>query len=314
MKDAEQRVLHMTHDRTVKLVRSLMEQARGVLLGKDHQIRLALSTLFADGHLLINDIPGVGKTTLSGLLARLLDLDCQRIQFTSDMLPADIIGVTVFNQEKGEFRFHPGPIFRQLVIADEINRASPKTQSALLEAMEEKQVSVDGKTLPLPRPFFVIATQNPQEHAGTFPLPESQLDRFMLSINLGYPDQSHERTMLQSADPRRKLETMEPVIRVDDLIDIQNRIIQVHASDALLDYLQAIVAFSRSGTTLTSGYSPRAAMSLLRASKAWAYIDGRRAVIPEDLQAIIPGTLHHLRNGTARVDVHEDLLRHVPIP
>lgn len=314
MKTAEQRILHMTQDRTVDLVRSLIRQADEVLLGKNRQIRLALSTLFAGGHLLINDIPGVGKTTLSSLLARLLGLDYQRIQFTSDMLPADIIGVTVFNQEKGKFRFHPGPVFRQLVVADEINRASPKTQSALLEAMEEKQVSVDGKTLPLPRPFFVIATQNPQEHTGTFPLPESQLDRFMLSINLGYPDQFHERMMLQSADPRGKLEAMEPVIRTDDLLNIQGQVAGVHTSDALLDYLQAIVAFSRSGTTLTSGYSPRAAMSLLRASKAWAYIDGRHAVIPEDLQAIIPGTLHHLRNSAARVDVHEDLLRHVPIP
>lgn len=314
MKPAEQRVLRFAHGHTMEQIQSLVRQAGQVLFGKEHQVRLALSTLLANGHLLINDIPGVGKTTLSSLLARLLDLDYQRIQFTSDMLPADITGVTVFNQSKGEFKFHPGPVFRQLVLADEINRASPKTQSALLEAMEEKQVSIDGKTLRLPKPFFVIATQNPQEHTGTFPLPESQLDRFMLSINLGYPDQSHERLMLQSADPRNKLETIDPVIPADDLLVIQNAVEQVHTSDALLDYLQAIVAFSRSGTTLTSGYSPRAAMSMLRASKAWAYIDGRHAVIPEDLQAIIPGTLHHLRSGAAQVDAHEDLLRHVPIP
>ena len=314
MNIVQQNPLRTTSNPGQEQITSLIQAAGKILLGKEHQIRLAVSGLLANGHLLINDIPGVGKTTLANLLARLFGLDFRRIQFTSDMLPADITGVSIFNQKEEKFVFHPGPIFGQLILADEINRASPKTQSALLEAMEEKQVSVEGKTWPLPKPFFVVATQNPQEHAGTFPLPESQLDRFMLSLDIGYPDRFYERQMLQSSDPREQLSRLTPVISSASLVELQHQVTQVHVSEPLLDYLQAIVNFSRTGSTLTSGYSPRAAMTLLAAARAWAYIDGRHAVIPEDLQTIIPATLHHLRKNTARADAHEDLLKHVPIP
>jgi MoxR-like ATPase len=297
-----------------KHIAALLNQANQVLLGKETRIKLALSTLFANGHLLINDIPGVGKTTLANLVARLFGLDFQRMQFTSDLLPADITGVSIFNREKGKFEFHPGPIFGQLILVDEINRATPKSQSALLEAMEERQVSVDGKTWPLPHPFFVIATQNPMEQAGTFPLPESQLDRFMLSIDLGYPDHKSEREMLEKADPRLKLEKIQPLISAESLVSIQQHVSRVHCSEALLDYLQAIIEFSRHNQKFITGYSPRAGMAILKAAKAWAFIAGREAVMPEDIQVIIPSTIHHLRAASGSIDAHQDLLKHVAIP
>ncbi len=295
-------------------IANLISQANQVLLGKETRIKLALSTLFANGHLLINDIPGVGKTTLANLIARLFGLQYQRIQFTSDLLPADVTGVSIFNPRNNEFEFHPGPVFGQIILVDEINRATPKSQSALLEAMEERQVSVEGKTWPLPSPFFVIATQNPMEHAGTFPLPESQLDRFMLSIDLGYPDHNSEREMLQKADPRLKLEKIQPVISAQSLAAIQDQVAQVYCSGALLDYLQALIEFSRHSEKFVTGYSPRAGMAILKAAKAWAFIAGRNAVIPEDIQVIIPSTVHHLRGTTSTIDAHQDLLKQVAIP
>lgn len=295
-------------------IKSLVDAANGVLFGKEQQIKLAMAALFANGHLLINDLPGVGKTTLANLIARLFELDFQRIQFTSDLLPADITGVSIFNQKTSIFEFHPGPIFTQLVLADEINRATPKTQSALLEAMEENQVSIERETRQLPNPFFVIATQNPGEQAGTFMLPESQLDRFLLSIYLGYPDQVSERKMLKDRDPRLQLKEITSIISQADLLEIQGIVDQAHASDPLLDYLQEIIKFSRTHQKFYYGYSPRAGMGILRAAKAWAFIEGRDSVIPEDIQAIVPATLHHLRSNGGKIDSREDLLNHVAIP
>lgn len=293
---------------------ALITNGNRVLLGKESKIRLSLAALFANGHLLINDLPGVGKTMLANLVARMIGLDFQRIQFTSDLLPADITGVSVFNQPHSTFEFHPGPIFAHLILVDEINRATPKTQSALLEAMEENQVSIDGETRPLPSPFFVIATQNPAEQAGTFPLPESQLDRFLLSIELGYPDHQSERRMLQEQDPRITLNSMAPVIGKDDLSGIQQGVSRVHAAGPLLDYLQGIVEYSRTSQRFINGYSPRAAMGILRAAKAWAFIAGRDAVIPEDIQAIIPATLHHLHASAGKISASADILDNVAIP
>ena len=293
---------------------SLISNGNKILLGKEVKLKLSLAALFANGHLLINDLPGVGKTTLANLIARLVGLDFQRIQFTSDLLPADITGVSIFNQSLSTFEFHHGPIFAQLVLADEINRATPKTQSALLEAMEEHQVSIDGHTRPLPSPFFVIATQNPAEQAGTFPLPESQLDRFLLSIDLGYPDHQSERKMLQNQDPRILLQSIEAVIEKDDLSEIQKSVNDIHAAEPLLDYLQGIIEYSRTNQRFINGYSPRAAMGILRAAKAWAFIEGRDAVIPEDIQAIIPATLHHLRASAGKISAVTDILNNVAIP
>lgn len=292
----------------------LLHTGNEVIFGKENRLKMALTAVFANGHLLINDLPGVGKTTLANLLSKLLGLNFQRIQFTSDLLPADITGVSIFNQSKSAFEFHPGPIFGQLILADEINRATPKSQSALLEAMEERQVSVEGKTWPLPDPFFVIATQNPQEQAGTFPLPESQLDRFMLSIDMGYPDRQSERFMLQNEDPRTKLNSIKPALSKDALLSIRQKVKEVHASEALLDYLQALVEFTRHNEKFITGYSPRAAMAILRAAKAWAYIDHRDAVLPEDIQSIITTSTHHLRSTNTTINATEDIIKHVAIP
>ncbi len=292
----------------------LLVQANRVILGKDRVIRLAVSTLLANGHLLITDKPGVGKTTLATVLAYSFGLDFKRIQFTSDLLPADITGVTIFDQPSNAFTFHPGPVFAQLVLADEINRATPKCQSSLLEAMEERQVTVDRTSHKLPSPFFVIATRNPGEQTGTFSLPESQLDRFMLGINVGYPNQEAERKMLENPDPRQMLKSLKPVFEPETLRIAQAEVSQVKASNALLDYLQAIVAFSRNDNTFVSGYSPRAAMYLLAASKAWALIHSRDHVVPEDLQAIIPSTVHHLASRESGTDLAQHILQHVAIP
>ncbi len=295
-------------------IRDLLDRGNQVLLGKESRLKLALAALFANGHLLINDLPGVGKTTMAQLLSRLLDLNFQRIQFTSDLLPADITGVSIFNRETSKFEFHPGPIFGQVILADEINRATPKSQSALLEAMEERQISVEGKTWPLPAPFFVIATQNPMEQAGTFPLPESQLDRFTLSIDLGYPNRESERQMLQNEDPRLKLASTKPVLDSTTLSEIQHQVAQIYCSDALLDYLQAVVDFTRNNSRFITGYSPRAAMALLNASRAWAFIDGRDSVLPEDVQKIIPSTIHHLRSSSGKINAMDDIIKNVAIP
>ncbi len=271
----------------------LLDAANRIILGKAQNLRLALSCLIAGGHLLIEDVPGVGKTTLAHLLARLIGLQFQRIQFTSDLLPADIIGVSIFDRESAAFRFHPGPVFAQLILADEINRATPKTQSALLEAMEERQVTADGETMPLPAPFFVIATQNPTHQIGTFPLPESQLDRFLMRIRIGYPDREAERALLMGEDRRELLQRQEPVIRPEDLVALQRAAAAVTVSDRLVDYVQALIESTRHSADFAGGLSPRAGLALLSAARAWALIENRDHVLPEDVQAVFPHIAGH---------------------
>ncbi|MDZ7749952.1 MAG: AAA family ATPase [Halofilum sp. (in: g-proteobacteria)] len=264
-----------------------------IVLGKEREIRLALACLLAHGHLLIEDVPGVGKTTLAHALARVLDLEYRRVQFTSDLLPADVLGTSIFERDTGAFRFHPGPVFTQLLLADEINRAPPKTQSALLEAMEEQQVTVEGETRALPRPFFVIATQNPREQAGTFALPESQLDRFLMRISLGFPGRDAERELLDGNDRRRLIDGLDPVMSPAELVDLQAAAGRVHASAALLDYVQRLLAASRAGDRFVAGLSPRAGIDLLQAARAWALLDGREFVLPEDVQAVLGPVVDH---------------------
>ena len=280
-----------------------ISRAASIILGKQLQIRLALACLLARGHLLIEDLPGVGKTTLAHALATILGLNYQRIQFTSDLLPADILGVSIYNRDSSGFQFHPGPVFSHIVLADEINRATPKTQSALLEAMEERQVTVEGETRPLPQPFFVIATQNPLYQIGTFPLPESQLDRFLMRVELGYPDELSERALLQGRDRRELLREMAPVLSPARLLDVQSRVDSVYASDALLDYLQALLGYSRRAPNYQSGLSPRAGLALLQSARAWAYLEGRDMVVPEDLQTVFPAVVgHRLLPATEHVE------------
>jgi MoxR-like ATPase len=300
------------------VIQRVVEAAGGIILGKELQVRLALACLLARGHLLIEDLPGVGKTTLAHVLARSLGLNFQRIQFTSDMLPADIIGVSVYERETGAFKFHPGPIFAQVILADEVNRATPKTQSALLEAMEEHQVTAEGETRKLPAPFFVIATQNPSEQVGTFPLPESQLDRFTMRIELGYPDRAAERALLLGTDRRDLLASLDACMTPAELMELQAGVQRVHAAPALLDYVQAIVEHTRRSPNYVAGLSPRAALALLHCARAWALLEGRDKVLPEDVQAIVPGVAaHRLRpahDSSRRVDVGAQLLAAVPIP
>jgi len=301
-------------------INTLIENANKIILGKENQIRLALSCLFARGHLLIEDLPGMGKTTLAHLLARLMGLQYNRIQFTSDLLPTDLIGVSIYDRDTGSFSFHAGPVFTQVILADEINRATPKAQSALLEAMEERQVSVDGETQDLPEPFFVIATQNPSHHIGTYPLPESQYDRFMMRIELGYPDRSAERSILTGRDRSIMLQTLPACMTAEDVVQIQARIPQVHVSDALLDYLQDLVDFSRKNFEDNPGLSPRGSLALLRSAQAWAFIDGRDAAIPEDIQTVLPSVVtHRLRQSGEQQsyrsgDIARHLLESVAIP
>jgi MoxR-like ATPase len=265
----------------------------GIVLGKKNQVEYCLCCILARGHLLIEDIPGMGKTLLAHSLAKALGLEFSRIQFTSDMLPADITGVSVFEPGEGSFRFHPGPVFSSVVLADEINRASPKAQSALLEAMEEKQVTVDGKTYPLPEPFFVIATQNPLEQSGTFPLPESQLDRFFMRIELGYPDRESERTLLQGENRRDVLTEQESIITSNDLIAWQEKLKTIQTRPALLDYVQDLVEQSRNSPEFVTGISPRAALDLVNGARAWAMLAERDYVIPEDIQDVLPAIIGH---------------------
>ncbi|HEX5360398.1 MAG TPA: MoxR family ATPase [Fluviicoccus sp.] len=279
-------------------VQPVLTAVNAVILGKQQQIKLALACLLARGHLLIEDLPGMGKTTLAEALAKVLGLSYQRLQFTSDMLPADIIGVSIFNPAAQEFTFRPGPVFNQVLLADEINRTTPKTQSALLEAMEEGQVTSDGVTRPLPKPFFVIATQNPMSQMGTFPLPESQLDRFLMRIQLGYPDARAERELLTGTDRRKVLATLEPMVDADRLENWQRQIDQVHLSDAVLDYLLRLVSHTRQSRDFPHGLSPRGLLALKRATQAWAFIDGRQFSQPEDVQAVLPSVAEHrLRGG-----------------
>ncbi len=300
-------------------ITDVMAQAGNIILGKDHQIKLSMACILARGHLLIEDVPGVGKTTLSHVLASLLGLHYQRIQFTSDLLPADIVGVSIFDRESSTFRFHPGPVFSQVILADEINRASPKAQSALLEAMEEHQVTADGQTMPLPDPFFVIATQNPSHQIGTFPLPESQLDRFLMRIKLGYPDQAAERALLKGEDRRELISKIKPAMTVVQLLALQKEVTGIFVSDALIDYVLALINHTRDSARFEMGLSPRAGLALLRASQAWTMMAGRNQVLPEDVQAIAPSVVgHRLRpvtNGDTKIlDAAQELLRNVAIP
>ena len=271
----------------------VLEAASHIILGKERELRLALACLIARGHLLIEDVPGVAKTTLAHTFARLLGLQFQRIQFTSDLLPADIIGGSVFEPATATFRFRPGPLFAQLVLADEINRATPKTQSALLEAMEEHQATVDGQAFALPEPFFVIATQNPAPQIGTFPLPESQLDRFLMRLRLGYPERAAERALLMGEDRRALLERQAPVLTPAELHALQHAARQITVSARLIDYVQALLAATRQHPGLAGGLSPRAGLALLAAARAWALIDGRDFVLPEDIQTVFPPVAGH---------------------
>jgi MoxR-like ATPase len=272
---------------------TLMDQLNTVIVGKSAQIQDCVACLLAGGHLLIDDVPGVGKTTLAHALARSFGLQFSRVQFTSDLMPSDLSGVSVYERGKEAFVFHPGPIFAQVLLADEINRASPKTQSALLEAMEEKQVSVEGQTRPLPEPFFVIATQNPLEQVGTYPLPESQLDRFLMCISLGYPDRAAERELLSGNDRRGMADVLQPVLRAGELQQLQAAVRAVHTAGPLLDYVQDLIAASRSGQWFVQGLSPRAGIAVLRAAQAQALLSGRNYVAPDDVQAILPQTIAH---------------------
>lgn len=299
-------------------IAEVIAAANQIILGKDTQVRLALACLLARGHLLIEDLPGVGKTTLAHTLARLLGLQFSRIQFTSDMLPADVIGISIFDRERNDFRFLPGALFSQVLLADEINRATPKTQSALLEAMEERQVTTDGQTRPLPEPFFVIATQNPSSQIGTFALPESQLDRFLLRLELGYPDHDAERALLEGGGRREQLPALDACFTPDQLVALQRQAGAVQVSPALLDYVQSLIAATRSSPLFVHGLSPRAALALLAAARAWAFIDGRAMVLPEDVQAVLPGVAGHrlrLVNSAshARPEDIADLIHAVPV-
>ncbi|MCB1668532.1 MAG: MoxR family ATPase [Porticoccaceae bacterium] len=290
-----------------KVIETIIGHVSQVLIGKEQQVKLSLACLFARGHLLIEDLPGMGKTTLAHGLASVLGLSYQRIQFTSDLLPADVIGVSVFNRDKSEFEFHPGPVFSQLLLADEINRTTPKTQSALLEAMAEGQVTVDGETRPLPQPFFVIATQNPVNQAGTFPLPESQLDRFLMRIELGYPDPASERQILSGTDPRKLLQQLKPLISPEQLTAIQNKVDTIKASEALIDYLQRLIQHTREAPVFHHGLSPRGALAVLQGARAWALIHGRGYTIPEDIQAVFPAVAGHRLRVKAELAEHSDV-------
>jgi len=298
----------------------VIEAAGHILLGKQRVIRLSLACLLARGHLLIEDVPGVGKTTLAHTLAQLLGLQYQRIQFTSDLLPSDILGVSIFDREQQRFRFHPGPVFAQLVLADEINRATPKAQSALLEAMEERQVTTDGETRPLPEPFFVIATQNPSHQVGTFPLPESQLDRFLMRVHIGYPQRRAERELLIGEDRRSLLGRLPAILQPSELAALQQRVAGIHVAEALLDYCLDIISHTRDSNLFRQGLSPRAGLAMLHCARAWALLEGRKQVLPEDLQAIIPATIGHRLQPLGELDASDhpglvqSLLERVPVP
>jgi len=305
---------------TGSLTDEVLARAGTIVLGKQHQIRLALACLLARGHLLIEDVPGVGKTILAQTLARVLGLEFKRIQFTSDLLPADIIGVSIYDPEARVFRFNPGPVFSPVVLADEINRATPKAQSALLEAMEERQVSADGQTYVLPQPFFVIATQNPRHQIGTFPLPESQLDRFLMRIDMGYPDRAAEREILMGRDRRAMLRELDPALDGSRVLQLQEMADGIRTSAALLDYVQELLVVTRHQGGFHGGLSPRAGLAVVRAARSWALLAGRDAVVPEDVQAVLPGVVGHRlapvadETGPPLAQRIEELIRAVPVP
>ncbi|MFP5399054.1 MAG: AAA family ATPase [Gammaproteobacteria bacterium] len=308
----------MTSPLSLQLTR-LVDQISTIIVGKRPQIEDCVACLLAGGHLLIEDVPGVGKTTLAHALAVSLGLSFNRVQFTADLMPSDLTGVSVYERSKEAFVFHPGPVFTQVLLADEINRAGPKTQSALLEAMEEHQVTVENDTRALPRPFFVIATQNPGDQLGTYPLPESQLDRFLMCITLGYPDRASERALLAGEDRRGLVQRLPPVMRGEELLAAQQQVLAVHASDALLDYVQALIAASRSGRWFVDGLSPRAGIALLRAARARALLDGRDYAAPDDVQAVLPQCVAHrlvpaAGAGRGRVEQVRAMMEAVALP
>ena len=277
-----------------------IEAISSVLVGKEQEVRIAMACLLARGHLLIEDLPGMGKTTLANAMARVLGLQFNRIQFTSDLLPADIVGVSVYDRSGAAFQFHPGPVFCHLLLADEINRTTPKTQSALLEAMAEGQVTVEGETRDLPVPFFVIATQNPVQYSGTFPLPESQLDRFLMRLSLGYPDLESEKYILTGGDPRGRLDALEPQLSAEALIELQDEVDTISAAEPVVDYLQRLIQHTRTSGVFDYGLSPRAALAILQSAKAVALLDGRAFLIPEDIQAVFPAVANHRLQGAGR--------------
>jgi MoxR-like ATPase len=283
----------MLSDDLSDALKRAQQQVNSLVLGKSHEVRLAFVALLSDGHLLIEDLPGLGKTTLAHALAATLGLSFQRVQFTSDLLPADVLGVSIYDAQSRQFQFHPGPVFTNVLLADEINRAPPRTQSALLEAMAEHQVTLDGMTHTLPAPFFVIATQNPVDLSGTYPLPDSQLDRFLLRLNLGYPNAEAERALLAGSDRRELIAQAMPLLSADDVLALRRAVDQVHASDALIDYVQALLTRSRQHPGVRVGLSPRAGIALLRGARAYALLLGRWHVLPEDIQALFPAVAAH---------------------
>ncbi len=302
---------------TATAIQSILDRLNTIILGKEQITKLALACLLAKGHLLIEDAPGVGKTTLAHSLAKTLGLSFQRVQFTSDMLPADILGVSVFDRQTNQFTFHKGPIFCQLLLADEVNRTTPRTQSALLEAMEERQISIEGETYDLSDPFFVIATQNPSNQIGTFPLPESQLDRFLMRIEIGYPDAEAERQLLLGQNSRDKLKQLHAVISPEQLLTIQQEVQRIHTSPAIIDYIQQLLEHTRNSELFYFGLSPRAGLGLLHAAQAWALIEERQQVLPEDVQAVLASIVGHrlqIRDAHLDRDVVAELIAHVAVP
>lgn len=301
------------------IFQNIINKVSGVIYGKEEEIKLCLTCLLARGHLLIEDIPGIGKTTLAKTLARCLGLNFRRIQCTNDMLPGDIIGISVFDQNNGSFAFHPGPVFTNILLADEINRSTPKTQSALLEAMEEHQVTVEGQTRLLEKPFFVIATQNPLEQAGTFPLPESQLDRFLMRISVGYPDRKAEMMLLKTGDTSKAADTFESMMDTEKVLELQSMIDSVFISDALIEYVQDLLVFTRKSPAFYTGLSPRAGLAVIRAARSWAFIHGRDYGLPEDIKKVlVPVISHRLRASSGYRELSgtelRELMEGVPVP
>ena len=300
-------------------IKAITDQLNTIIVGKNAQVEASVACLLAGGHLLIEDLPGVGKTTLAHALARSFGLAFSRVQFTADLMPSDLTGVSIYDRGSERFLFHPGPVFAQVLLADEINRASPKTQSALLEAMEERQVSVEGQTRPLPQPFFVIATQNPHDELGTYALPQSQLDRFLMRISLGYPERRAERALLVGHDRRQLVDALPPALSADELQALQREVDRVHAAEPLLDYLQDLIAATRSGRWFVHGLSPRAGIALLRAARAQALMAGRDYVAPDDLQTVLPACIAHRLvpvgdAGRGAIEQVQAMIDAVPLP
>lgn len=302
-----------------KKLNPVLDQLNKVVLGKPHQVKLAVACLLAKGHLLIEDLPGMGKTTLGQAIAKVFGLEFQRVQFTSDILPGDIVGANIYDREKGSFEFHPGPVFSQLVLADEINRATPKAQSALLEAMEEQQVTIEGKTYPLPQPFFVIATQNPSYQIGTYSLPESQLDRFLFRVQLGYPEPGFEKVLLRGESGRVQMSNIKTLLELDELMEIQKFVQTITISDHLLNYVMELINATRQSPDFAHGLSPRGGLALIGAAKAWAFLDERDYVLPEDIQKVFVPTVAHrlqsVKTSSEKIEVLvEQIIHDTPVP